>query len=110
MSGPDGLAATSRAVDIREGETSTLEGNSFLVPAGNGMSITVLGRARIDLRDAVAADPVATGGDTRTRSEWRAARVVEVPVRDPLWSERPHLLVLRITGPGLTALPLFPRR
>jgi hypothetical protein len=53
---------------------------------------------------------VATGGDTRTRAEWRSARTAEVPVRDPLWSDRPHVLMLRITSPGVPALPPYPRR
>ena len=110
VEGPGGLTATAAAVDIREGEASTLASASFIVPTGAGTVITVLGRARIDLRDAVAADPVATGADTRTRAEWRSARVTELPVRDPLWGERPHLLLLRVTSPGVTALPPFPRR
>ena len=110
IEGPGGLAATASAVDIREGEASTLAGTSFIVPTGMDTDITILGRARIDLRDAVAADPVATGGDTRTRAEWRSARTAEVPVRDPLWSDRPHVLMLRITSPGVPALPPYPRR
>jgi hypothetical protein len=110
IEGPGGLAATASAVDIREGEASTLAGTSFTVPTGRDTDITILGRARIDLRDAVAADPVATGGDTRTRAEWRSARTAEVPVRDPLWSDRPHVLMLRITSPGVPALPPYPRR
>jgi len=110
IEGPGGLAATASAVDIREGEASTLAGTSFIVPTGMDTDITILGRARIDLRDAVAADPVATGDDTRTRAQWRSARAAEVPVRDPLWSDRPHVLMLRITSPGVPALPPYPRR
>lgn len=110
IEGPRGLAATAAATDIREGETSFLEGASFVVPGSAGAVIKVLGRVRIDLRDAVAADPVATGDDTRTRAEWRSARAAELPVRDPLWSDRPHVLMLRLTSPGVPALPPYPRR
>ena len=73
-------------------------------------AIRVDATVAIDLRDAVAADPVARGSEERPFAAWRCARVVEVPVRDPLWGERPHLLLLRVTSPGLTALPPFPRR
>lgn len=110
IEGPGGLAATADAEDIREGEASTFARASFVVPTDAGTVITVLGRARIDLRDAVAADPSATGAVTRTRAEWRSARITELPVRDPLWGDRPHLLLLRVTSPGVTALPPFPRR
>lgn len=110
LRGPNGTGATERAEDIRSDSVAPLRGASLTVGPHGAPLLRVEAVVAIDLRDAVAADPVARGFEERAMAAWRAGRVVELPVRDPLWGERPHLLLLRVTSPGLTALPPFPRR
>ena len=97
------------AVDIREGETSrfdpTLRYETSVAPAD---MMRVAGEARIDLRDTLVSDPIAVGSVTMTVNDWRAARVVEIPVTDPSWSGRAHLVLLRVSMPDAPALPPFP--
>lgn len=108
--GPGDAVARAHAADIRESGQTAL-GEAWLLLAGSpGGPASVRARVAIDLRDAVAADPVAVGQQSCTPDEWRAARVTELPVRDPLWNGRPHVLLLRATSPGVPALPPYPRR
>lgn len=105
LRGPDGTVAADVARDIREDGSSQLGGAALVIRPDGDAPLRVQAAVRIDLRDAVAADPVAKGVEERSMSGWRSARLAELPVRDPLWGERPHLLLLRVTSPGMVALP-----
>ena len=110
LRGPDGTVAVEVARDIREDGLSRLGGGALELRPARDAPLRLRATVRIDLRDAVAADPVATGIDERGMAGWRAARLAELPVRDPLWGDRPHMLLLRVTSPGVVALPPYPRR
>jgi hypothetical protein len=78
------------------------------VPPDSDLSIAAA--VRIDLRDAMAADPSPVGSCTQSIECWRAERVTELPVLDPLWGSRPHALFLRAVVPGAPPLPPYVRR
>ena len=57
----------------------------------------------------MSADPAPVGECRQTAGAWRAQRVTEVPLLDPLWGSRPHALFLRAVVPGAPPLPPYPR-
>ena len=97
------------AVDIAEDGTSTFEpAPRFESAALPNEELRLACAARIDLRDAIAADPIALGGLAATIAEWRSLRQADLPVTDPAYPGRPHRLRLRITMPDAPPLPPFP--
>lgn len=95
--------------DVVAGETRSLEGPMLTTDAAPGTDVEVTVSARIDLRDAMVADPAPVGDCRQTAGAWRAQRVTEVPLLDPLWGSRPHALFLRAVVPGAPPLPPYPR-
>ena len=97
------------AVDIAEdGSTAFEPAPRFESPAPPSEELRIACTARIDLRDAIAADPIALGALAATIAEWRALRQVDLPVTDPAYPGRPHRLRFRVTMPDAPALPPFP--
>jgi hypothetical protein len=64
-------------------------------------------RITIDLRDAIAADPVAIGALAASADALAARRTVVLEARDPAWSGRPHEVTLRAEYAGVPGLPAF---
>jgi hypothetical protein len=96
------------AVDIREGETSTFDPPlHYETSMTTNNVLRVAGEVRIDLRDALVTDPIAVGSVSMPVRDWRAARVVEIPVTDASWSGRAHRVLLRVMMPDSLALPPF---
>ena len=97
------------AVDIAEDTTSTFDpAPRFETGAASGDELRIACAARIDLRDAMAADPIALGGLAATIGEWRALRQADITVTDPAYPGRPHRIRFRVTMPDAPALPPFP--
>jgi hypothetical protein len=97
------------AVDIAEdGSTAFEPAPRFESPAPPSEELRIACTARIDLRDAIAADPIALGALAATIAEWRALRQVDLPVTDPAYPGRPHRLRFCVTMPDAPALPPFP--
>jgi len=63
---------------------------------------------RVDLRDAVAADPMAIGVADRTPLLLMADRGVTLRAQDPSWGGRPHAMRVRAMPKGAPALPPYP--
>ncbi len=99
----------ARAEDIAQGQLTPFEEARFRTPAEPADAFEVSAAVRIDLRDAMVADPAPRGECRQPIAEWRAQRVTELPVRDPLWNVRPHVLFLRAIVPGAPPLPPYPR-
>ena len=96
------------AVDIAEDTTSTFDpAPRFETSAATGDELRIACAARIDLRDAMAADPIALGGLAATIGEWRALRQADITVTDPAYPGRPHRIRFRVTMPDAPALPPF---
>jgi hypothetical protein len=96
------------AVDISEDTTSTFDpAPRFETSAATGDELRIACAARIDLRDAMAADPIALGGLAATIGEWRALRQADITVTDPAYPGRPHRIRFRVTMPDAPALPPF---
>jgi hypothetical protein len=96
------------AVDISEDTTSTFDpAPRFETGAATGDELRIACAARIDLRDALAADPIALGGLAATIGEWRALRQADITVTDPAYPGRPHRIRFRVTMPDAPALPPF---
>jgi hypothetical protein len=96
------------AVDIAEDTTSTFDpAPRFETGAATGDELRIACAARIDLRDAMAADPIALGGLAATIGEWRALRQADITVTDPAYPGRPHRIRFRVTMPDAPALPPF---
>jgi hypothetical protein len=67
--------------------------------------VRVSAEVRIDLRDTLIADPIASGTADVTADELRAGRGMTLAATDPSWSGGPHVLRLRCVQRGLPALP-----
>jgi hypothetical protein len=64
-------------------------------------------RITIDLRDAIAADPVAIGALAAPADALVARRTLVLGARDPAWSGRPHEVTLLAEYAGVPGLPAF---
>jgi hypothetical protein len=64
-------------------------------------------RITIDLRDAIAADPVAIGAVAAPAGMLAGRRTVVIDAADPAWSGRPHEVTLRVGYAGVPDLPPF---
>lgn len=73
--------------------------------AADGMPVRLGVRITIDLRDAIAADPVAIGALAAPADALAARRALVLEARDPAWSGRPHEVTLRVGYAGVPALP-----
>lgn len=73
-------------------------------------SIAVGAVARIDLRDALAADPVAYGVTRTTLGDALRAGGLVVSVADPAWTGRTHRVAFRATPVGAPSLPPYAGR
>ncbi len=63
---------------------------------------------RVDLRDAVAADPMALGVADRTPLLLMADRGAALRAQDPAWGGRPHLVRVRAMPHGAPVLTPYP--
>ena len=107
LDGERALAAD--AADIREDERSIFDpAPSAAVDIADGTMLRLSCEARIHLRDAPEGGPLAIGALAMDRNGWRAARHLVVPVSDPQWGRRPHLVMLRVTVPAAPPLAPFP--
>jgi len=73
--------------------------------AAEGAQVRLGVRITIDLRDAIAADPVAIGAVAAPADALAARRTLVLEARDPAWSGRPHEVTLRVGYAGVPALP-----
>ncbi len=98
--------AVTRIEDIKDRTRSTLI-EPLRVPMSTSDEYPVrLGAVvHIDLRDVLAADPIATGSMEVNPAELRATQTFVIAVVDPLWSPRPHRLFLRAQAVGAPLLP-----
>jgi hypothetical protein len=111
------------AVDLRVEDAPWLhadfadvvEGTTTAAPAGvrcewratDEQLVRIGVRIRIDLRDAVAADPVAIGALAATAGALAGRGAVKIEARDPAWSGRPHEVLLRVGYAGVPSLPPY---
>jgi hypothetical protein len=92
-----------------------VEGVSTPAPAGvrsewrapDDALVRVGVRITIDLRDAIAADPVAIGAVAAPAGMLAGRRTVVIDAADPAWSGRPHEVTLRVGYAGVPDLPPF---
>jgi hypothetical protein len=106
----DGGELVTRFEDIAPGPSIRAEAPTLASNAPPDSDLSIAAAVRIDLRDAMAADPNPVGSCTQSIECWRAERVTELPVLDPLWGSRPHALLLRAVVPGAPPLPPYVRR
>ena len=100
-------AAGLRVSDIREHSANgvndvALEARGF---PWDELEVGVL--VKLDLRDAILADPRPRGAIRQPVSAWRADRASEVEFTDPAWAGSRHVAVFRVTVPGTPPLPPF---
>jgi hypothetical protein len=104
------LEIVTRFEDIVAGQATSADAPTLSPDSPPEEDLRVSASVRIDLRDAMVADPSPTGSCTQSIANWRAERVTEIPVLDPLWGSRPHALLLRAVVPGAPPLPPYVRR
>jgi hypothetical protein len=98
--------AITRIEDVRDRTKSTLlEPIRITLSQSDAQVVRVGAVVRIDLRDVLDADPLATGAVDVSPAELRAARSLVLPVVDTAWSPKPHRLFFRVAGIGTPALP-----
>ncbi len=73
--------------------------------AAEGTPVRLGVRITIDLRDAIAADPVAIGAMAAPADALAARGTLLLEARDPAWGGRPHEVTLRVGYAGVPALP-----
>jgi hypothetical protein len=102
----DGARAMEASLeDVVEGTRRTFDPAPRATLPADADVVRVSVEVRIDLRDTLIADPIATDTADATPAELRAARGITLAATDPSWSGRPHLLRLRCVQRGLPALP-----
>lgn len=104
------LEIVTRFEDIVAGQATSADAPTLSPDSPPEEDLGVSALVRIDLRDAMVADPSPTGSCTQSIASWRAERVTEIPVLDPLWGSRPHALLLRAVVPGAPPLPPYAGR
>jgi hypothetical protein len=100
---------------LRADFADVVEGTTTAAPAGvrcewratDEQLVRIGVRIRIDLRDAVAADPVAIGALAATAGALAGRGAVKIEARDPAWSGRPHEVLLRVGYAGVPSLPPY---
>jgi hypothetical protein len=94
--------------DVVEGTTTAAPGGVRSEWRAADEQLVRIGvRIRIDLRDAIAADPVAIGAVAAPAGALTGRGAVKVDARDPAWSGRPHEVLLRVGYAGVPALPPY---
>jgi hypothetical protein len=106
----DGGELVTRFEDIAPGQSILADAPTLASNDAPDSDLSIAASVRIDLRDAMAADPNPTGSFAQSIACWRAERVTELPVLDPLWGSRPHALLLRAVVPGAPPLAPYVRR
>jgi len=102
----DGARAIEAGMeDVVEGTRRTFDPAPRAALPADADVVRVSVEVRIDLRDTLIADPIATDTADVTAAELRAARGMTLAATDPSWSGRPHLVRLRCVQRGLPALP-----
>ena len=91
--------------DVVEGTRRAFDSPPCAALPSDAVVVRVSAEVRIDLRDTLIADPIASGMADVTADELRAARGMTLAAADPSWSGRPHVLRLRCVQRGLPALP-----
>ena len=73
--------------------------------AADSQLVRIGARIRIDLRDAIAADPVAIAAVAAPAGAFAGMRTVTLSARDPEWQGPPHEVRLRVRYAGVPELP-----
>lgn len=104
----DAPGAHTSFVDVLEGAVSRpAQPVACECRAREGTPVRLGIRITIDLRDAIAADPVAIGALAAPADVLAARRTLVLEARDPAWSGRPHEVTLHAEYAGVPSLPAF---